>query len=83
VLHPHCVRAIWLGRSNQFYLNHKGENLEGIGLVPDVPIGPDYPSKEELDQGTDSVLKEAVALLSSQHGSSDSGGGGSGAGSRL
>ena len=77
------MRAIWLGRSNQFYLNHKGENLEGIGLVPDVPIGPDYPSKEELDQGTDSVLEAAVALLSSQHGSSDSGGGGGGGGARL
>ena len=49
-------------------------------MVPDVPIGPDYPSKEELDQGTDSVLEAAVALLSSQHGSSDSGGGGGGGG---
>ena len=52
-----------VGLSNQHYLNPHGENLEGVGLAPDVAVGEAYPSDAELREGRDEVLAAAVALL--------------------
>jgi len=55
----------WMvGLSNQFYMNHAGENYEGLGLTPDVAVGDVYPSEAELAEGNDAVLATAVGLLS-------------------
>jgi carboxyl-terminal processing protease len=53
-----------VGLSNQVYTNHRGDNYEGEGLAPDVPVGDAYPSAVELQEGRDDALAAAVGLLS-------------------